>query len=154
MAPHEKRFPGESAEYREARNRLLRAEAELRDPVERVADVDARANLVIVGKAPAAKLRSWADRRGWNRLRVVSSAGNSFNVDYNAEFPSEYGDQHPVMHVFVRRNGAIRHFWSSELLYTSSEGEPRHLDTTWPLWNLLDSTPEGRGSSWHPEYQL
>ncbi len=24
-------------------------------------------------------------------------------------------------------------------------GHPRHIDVIWPLWNLLDMTPEGRG---------
>ena len=32
-------------------------------------------------------------------------------------------------------------------------GQPRHADLTWPLWNLLDLTPEGRGTDWHPDYQ-
>lgn len=34
---HDKRFPGESDEYREARNKLLKAEIELREKIEKVA---------------------------------------------------------------------------------------------------------------------
>ncbi len=34
---HDKRFPGESIEYREARNKLLKAEIELRENIEKVA---------------------------------------------------------------------------------------------------------------------
>jgi len=26
----------------------------------------------------------------------------------------------------------------------------RHIDMMWPLWNLLDLTPEGRGMGWYP----
>ncbi len=25
-----------------------------------------------------------------------------------------------------------------------------HSDMMWPLWNVLDLTPEGRGESWYP----
>jgi predicted dithiol-disulfide oxidoreductase (DUF899 family) len=28
--------------------------------------------------------------------------------------------------------------------------DPRHIGMIWPLWNLLDLTPEGRGSDWRP----
>jgi predicted dithiol-disulfide oxidoreductase (DUF899 family) len=27
----------------------------------------------------------------------------------------------------------------------------RHVDMIWPLWNLFDFTPEGRGTSWYPK---
>ena len=27
----------------------------------------------------------------------------------------------------------------------------RHVDPIWPLWNLLDFTPEGRGKNWYPK---
>ncbi|MHB2020084.1 MAG: hypothetical protein ACYCW6_24365 [Candidatus Xenobia bacterium] len=30
------------------------------------------------------------------------------------------------------------------------EGQARHVDLLWPLWNVLDLTPEGRGKSWYP----
>ena len=26
----------------------------------------------------------------------------------------------------------------------------RHVDLIWPLWNLFDLTPEGRGETWRP----
>jgi len=45
---HNKRFPGESDEYREARNKLLKAEIELRDKIENVARL--RRQLPIGGK--------------------------------------------------------------------------------------------------------
>jgi predicted dithiol-disulfide oxidoreductase (DUF899 family) len=29
------------------------------------------------------------------------------------------------------------------------EGEdPRHVDSIWPIWNVLDMTPQGRGTDW------
>jgi predicted dithiol-disulfide oxidoreductase (DUF899 family) len=61
--------------------------------------------------------------------------------------------QNPVATVFVRRDGKIHHFWSSELYSAPTEpGEhPRHVDFIWPLWAVLDRTPEGRGTDWGPE---
>lgn len=112
-----------------------------------------RVDFAVVAKAPAPKWKAWAEGRGWHRVRLLSSHGNDFNADYHAEFDSSYGDQHPVLHVFVRRDGAIHHSWSSEVLYAATDGQPRHVDATWPLWNLLDLTPEGRGTDWYPEYQ-
>jgi predicted dithiol-disulfide oxidoreductase (DUF899 family) len=57
--------------------------------------------------------------------------------------------------VFARRDGKIRHFWSSELLMvTGDPGQhPRHVDYLWPLWAVLDRTPEGRGSDWMPQLE-
>ena len=30
------------------------------------------------------------------------------------------------------------------------EQDGRHVDSFWPLWNLFDLTPEGRGTNWYP----
>ena len=47
---HNKRFPGESDEYRDARNKLLKAEIELRENIEKVAKL--RRQLPLGGKIP------------------------------------------------------------------------------------------------------
>jgi predicted dithiol-disulfide oxidoreductase (DUF899 family) len=111
--------------------------------------VSQRANLVVVAKSPIDRIRAFARERGWHRLRLLSSAGNTYNRDYHAETLD--GKQLPAMNVFVRRGGRIHHFWSAELLYMPSDPgqEGRHADMIWPLWNVLDVTPEGRGT-FHP----
>lgn len=45
------------------------------------------------------------------------------------------------------RAGKVHHFWSAEALFVEPEPgqDPRHVDSVWALWNLLDLTPEGRG---------
>jgi predicted dithiol-disulfide oxidoreductase (DUF899 family) len=55
--------------------------------------------------------------------------------------------------VFARRDGRIHHFWSSELFDAPRDpGEhPRHVDFMWPLWAILDRTPDGRGADWNPK---
>lgn len=56
-----------------------------------------------------------------------------------------------MANVFVRRGGSIHHFWGSELLFRPDPtGNTRHVDIIWPLWNVLDLTPEGRGEDWYP----
>jgi len=89
--------------------------------------------------------------RGWRHLRLLSSAGNTFNRDYFAENPDE--SQNPLLHVFVRRGATVHHAYTTELLFAPTEPgqHPRHIDATWPLWNLFDLTPEGRGQGWHPQ---
>jgi predicted dithiol-disulfide oxidoreductase (DUF899 family) len=109
-------------------------------------------NLAVVAKAPLARVLSFARERGWRRLRLLSSAGNSYNADYFAETLD--GVQRPMLTVFQRDGHVMRHFWSSELLYAPSDPgqEPRHVGTLEPLWNLFDLTPEGRPTDWAEQF--
>ena len=111
-----------------------------------------RLNLVIVAKAPLPRLLTFARERGWRRLRLLSSAGNTYNADYFAETAD--GSQRPMMTVFHRDGDTIRHFWSSELFYApvDPEQDPRHVGTLEPLWNLFDLTPSGRPSEWVEQF--
>jgi predicted dithiol-disulfide oxidoreductase (DUF899 family) len=221
---HATKFPGESEEYRRARNRLLLAEVKLRKQIEAVAAqrrklplggavktdyefdawapgdkdfrtvrfsqlfapgkrtlfvynfmfpegrgstapcpsctsiIDAvdgaaqhvvqRINFAVVAKAPIARFREHAHRRGWTHALLLSSANNTFNRDYSAE--DEAGQQLPLAHVCTRRGKKIHHFWSSELFFTRPEPgqDMRHVDFTWPMWSMFDRTPEGRGKDW------
>lgn len=214
------KFPNETAEYRKARERLLKAERSLRRHVEEVATLrrklppggevphdyafegeqgavrlselfapgralvaysfmygpkmahacpmctsmlDAldgnaqhiaqRTNLVVIAKSPLARIREHARSRGWRHLRLLSSADNSYNRDYHGE--DAEGNQMPMLNVFVRQGSAVRHFWGSELLAASADAgqNERHVDMIWPLWNLLDLTPEGRGTDWYPKLE-
>ncbi len=109
-------------------------------------------NLAVVAKAPLQHVLAFARERGWRRLRLLSSAANSYNRDYMAE--TAEGKQRPMLTVFHRDGESIRHFWSSELFYAPSdpEQEPRHVGTLEPLWNLFDLTPEGRPSDWNEQF--
>ena len=105
-------------------------------------------NFAVVAKAPLPRVLTFAQERGWRRLRLLSSAGNTFNRDYLAE--TAEGAQRPMLTVFHRDGATIRHFWSSELFYAPTEPgqDPRHAGTIEPVWNLFDLTPEGRGTDW------
>ena len=112
------------------------------------AHVAERINVAVVAKSPIQRIVDHARTRGWDNLRMLSSQNNGYGIDYFAE--NEKGEQMPMANVFVRRNGGIRHFWGSEMLYVDVEGQPRHMDLMWPLWNVFDTTPEGRGTDWYP----
>jgi predicted dithiol-disulfide oxidoreductase (DUF899 family) len=105
-------------------------------------------NLAIVAKAPLPRILTFADERGWRRLRLLSSAGNTYNRDYLAE--TAEGHQRPMLNVFHRDEETIRHFWGSELFYAPTDHgqDPRHVGTLEPVWNLLDLIPEGRPADW------
>jgi predicted dithiol-disulfide oxidoreductase (DUF899 family) len=109
-----------------------------------------RINLAVVAKSPLERIRALARERGWNRLRLLSSAGNNYNRDYYGE--NAEGGQQPSLNIFVRRGGKTYHSYHTELVLVPPDPgqNQRHIDMIWPLWNLLDFTPEGRGSDWFP----
>ena len=110
-------------------------------------------NLVVIARSPIARIADFARARGWSSLRLLSSAGNHYNRDYHGE--DEKGAQWPMLNVFVRRKRGVRHFWGSELLGAKADPgqNDRHVDLLWPLWNVLDLTPEGRGKDWYPKLE-
>jgi predicted dithiol-disulfide oxidoreductase (DUF899 family) len=103
-------------------------------------------NLAVVAKSDPARIRNFAHERGWRHLRLLSSRDNTYNRDYRAETPD--GEQAPVLNVFTRDGDGFRHRWATELMFAPREEgeEPRHVDLIWPIWNVLDMTPGGRGS--------
>ena len=116
-----------------------------------VEHVSQRANLVAVANAPLSRILTFARERGWRRLRLLSSGGNTFKRDYHGETPD--GHQMPILNVFHRDGETIRHVWGSEMLYAPTDPgqDPRHTGTVEPLWNLFDLTPEGRPTDWNEQ---
>jgi predicted dithiol-disulfide oxidoreductase (DUF899 family) len=122
--------------------------------------VGARASLYIVAKSPIARLVAWAHERGWDHLRFLSTAGNRYDADYfgdTSKLPPAIRKSHNIkdgenwdetmFNVFRLDDGAVRHFWSAELTWASTEPGQDHRsgDAVSALWGMLDMTPEGRG---------
>lgn len=215
------RFPGESAEYRRARNRLLQQEVKLRRQIEAVAaqrrklplggvvatdyvfdsasgpvrlselfapgkrtlfvynfmypespdsdtpcpsctaiidgvdgaarHVSHRINFVVVAKTPIQRFLDYGRKRGWQHATLLSAANNTFKRDWLAEEAN--GQQLPLAQVFTKRGRKIHHTWTSELWYAPADRgqDRRHVDFIWPVWSILDATPEGRGRTWNPQ---
>jgi predicted dithiol-disulfide oxidoreductase (DUF899 family) len=102
---------------------------------------------VVVGKAPLAKLRAWARRRGWDGLRLLSSHGSAFNADLGLE--SADGAQRPGVSVLVREGERARHFYTMQASFPGDGGD-RGIDLLSPVWQVLDLLPTGRGD-WYPD---
>jgi predicted dithiol-disulfide oxidoreductase (DUF899 family) len=127
-----------------------------------------RLNYVVVAKSPIKRILAFAKERGWNRLKFLSTAGNNYDRDYfgdsenlsaavrkQQDFKDGKEWDMPMLNVFHReKNGDIRYFWGSEVLYVPPEPgqEYRHNDGLDPFWNMLDRTPEGRGD-FHPKLE-
>lgn len=98
----------------------------------------------VVAKTAIGNLAGLARDRGWRNLQLLSAGKTSFKRDYQSE---RDGESLPVTTVFQRgADGAIRHFWSSELTFAQSDPgqDPRAQGTIEPFWNMFDLTPNGR----------
>jgi predicted dithiol-disulfide oxidoreductase (DUF899 family) len=112
-----------------------------------------RVNFAVVAKTPLQRLHTFAEERGWQHLRLLSSAGNTYNRDYLGETAD--GSQMPMLNVFERDRDTIRHFWGAELTYTPADPgqDHRSVGTLEPLWNIFDLTREGRPMDWDEQLQ-
>jgi predicted dithiol-disulfide oxidoreductase (DUF899 family) len=86
--------------------------------------------------------------RGWTRHKIYSDVSGDYTRDYVSRDDADM----PAYTVFTRRDGAIRHFWSGEMRSATADPgqDPRGAPDLDPLWAILDTTPEGRGSDWYP----
>jgi len=59
-----------------------------------------------------------------------------------------------MLNVFGKTD-RTRHAWGSELLAAKEDPgqNARHIELIWPLWNVLDLTPQGRGTDWYPRLE-
>jgi predicted dithiol-disulfide oxidoreductase (DUF899 family) len=103
-------------------------------------------NFAAVAKAPLPQLVEYARRRGWHKVRLLSSAGTDFNKDMSVEdVPWLPGSgQMPGVSVFKKDGeGVMRHVYTVSPHFTKDV--VRGADQLTPLWNVLDLIPEGRG---------
>ena len=94
--------------------------------------VTQRASLVVIAKSPIARVRAHAQQRGWRALRLLSSAGISYNADYRGE--NAEGKQNSALNVFTLKGGVVRHRYGSEM--HDGPSEPARTPAT--------SIPSGR----------
>jgi predicted dithiol-disulfide oxidoreductase (DUF899 family) len=111
-------------------------------------DVEQRVALVIVARSPIERLVAFKKQRGWRHLKLYSDVTGDYTRDYVSADDADV----PAFNVFSRRDGTVRHFWSGEMgAETADPGQdPRGAPDLMPLWTILDSTPEGRGTDWYP----
>lgn len=110
-------------------------------------DITRRVALAMVARSPIDRLVAAKAARGWTQLPVYSDGEGAYTRDYVD--PAD-GDV-PGYTVFTRRDGRIRHFYSGEMSESDPGQDPRGAPDPDPLWWLLDTTPEGRGTDWYPK---
>jgi predicted dithiol-disulfide oxidoreductase (DUF899 family) len=110
-----------------------------------------RVALAATARSPIGRILDFKKERGWRNLALYSDSEGNFTRDYVS---AEDGDM-PALSVFTRRDGAIRHFWSTEMSMEMADPgqDPRGAPDIDPLWTIFDFTPEGRGSDWYPKLE-
>jgi predicted dithiol-disulfide oxidoreductase (DUF899 family) len=101
-------------------------------------------DFAIVAAADPSTLRAYARERGWDRLRLLSAGESTFKYDLGSE--DREGNQDSTISVFTRDgDGTLRHFYSAHPRLGPDIKE-RGIDELTPIWNVLDLTPQGRGT--------
>ena len=106
--------------------------------------VEQRANIAVATRAPVAKLRDWASRRGWRNIRLLSGDGPAFARDTGAEDGN--GDPVETVLVFTKDGEVVRNTYAAHAM---TMGETRGIDLLSPVWQLFDLLPSGR-DDWFP----
>ncbi|MEO1987458.1 MAG: DUF899 family protein [Martelella sp.] len=114
----------------------------------KIEDIRQRVAVAVIARSPIERLLQWKIDRGWKQMPFYSDMDGDFTRDYVS---AEDADM-PGYTVFTRKDGVIRHFWSEEISFDMADPgqDPRGAVEQDALWLLLDTTPEGRGSDWHP----
>jgi len=114
-------------------------------------DIEQRIALAVVARSPIERLAAVRKKRGWRNLKLYSDTTGDYSRDYHAI--GKDGSDQAAFDVFTRRDGTIRHFWSGEMGFATADPgqDPRGAPDLMPIWTILDSTPEGRGTDWYPK---
>ncbi len=115
-------------------------------------DIEQRIAMAIIGRSPVARQLDFARERGWTHLDFYQTVSDDFAIDYGG---LSNGDEGAMVLVWQRDGDMVRLFWAPEGgEETADPGFDPHLapDPT-PLWNILDWTPEGRGTDWYPKLE-
>jgi predicted dithiol-disulfide oxidoreductase (DUF899 family) len=116
-------------------------------------DIEQRVALAIVARSPIERLVAFKKERGWRNLKLYSDTSGEFSRDHHAITPDDGDDA--AYNVFMRRDGTIRHFWAGEMGFETADPgqDPRGAPDLMPIWTILDTTPEGRGTEWYPKLE-
>ena len=108
-----------------------------------------RVGLAVVARSPIERILDYATERGWTDLSFYSDMAGDYTNDYVGGRDADA----PAYTVFRKgHDGTIRHFYSGEgTMEMADPGQDPHSAPDMnPLWVLLDTTPEGRGTDWYP----
>ena len=112
-------------------------------------DLKQKIALAVVVRSPLARLQAFSKERGWRALPLYSDLNDAYSRDYHGLLPD--GSEVPAFNIFTRKDGVIRHFYAGEMTEGDPGQDPRGAPDFAPLWNVLDMTPQGRGTDWYPK---
>ncbi|MCC5808991.1 MAG: DUF899 family protein [Ectothiorhodospiraceae bacterium] len=114
-------------------------------------DIEQRVAFAVVARSPIERLSAFKHERGWRHIKLYSDPDGAYTRDYVSAEDADI----PAYNVFSRRDGTIRHFWSGEMFMATADPgqDPRGAPDLMPLWTILDTTPEGRGTDWYPQLE-
>ena len=98
-------------------------------------------DFVLVTNGTVAQNAALAEKHGWQDLKWLSAAGNTFKVDYDSADGD--GNQWPTITVFERDAGDVRLSYQGAAHISGEHW--RGVDLLSPVWHLLDLTRAGRG---------
>lgn len=112
-------------------------------------DIEQRVAFAMTARSSIERIVQFGKERGWRNLKLYSDSSGEYTRDYVSAQDADM----PAYNVFTRKDGIIRHFWSSEGgSETADPGQdPHDAPDMSPLWIILDTTPDGRGSDWYPK---
>jgi predicted dithiol-disulfide oxidoreductase (DUF899 family) len=115
------------------------------------ADVKQRVALKILGRSSVERQNAFAAERGWRDLDFVETIGDDYARDLGVLTPE--GDESPALVVYTKDGANVRVFYAAEMPAEAADPgqDPRSAPDVASLWNLLDLTPEGRGTDWYPK---
>jgi predicted dithiol-disulfide oxidoreductase (DUF899 family) len=116
-------------------------------------DIKQRVALKILGRSPVERQLAFAAERGWQALDFVQTVGDDYARDFRLLHAD--GGEDPALVVYKRNGSGIRLFWKSEMTADMADPgqDPRDAPDIASLWNILDLTPGGRGTSWYPKLE-
>ena len=116
-------------------------------------DIQQRASMKILGRSSVERQRAFAVDRGWRDLDFVQTVGDDYADDLG--LLDDEGNESPALVVFQKDGDAVRLFYSAEMPFEAADPgqDPRTAPDISPLWNVLDLTPEGRGTDWYPKVE-
>lgn len=100
-------------------------------------------------RSPYERIAAYGRKRGWKHLKLYSDVSGDYTEDYVGDRDADK----PAYAVFKRDGSTIRHFYSAEgnMEMADPGQDPHNAPDMNPLWIILDTTPEGRGTDWYPK---
>ena len=108
-----------------------------------------RVAIAVTARSPIDRLVEYKKQRGFANLPFVSDTSG----EYTRAYVNPEDADIPGFSVFTRQDKTIRHFYSGEMGGDMADPgqDPRGAPDLDLLWQMLDWTPQGRGTDWYPK---